>query len=507
MPANVRKTTNVRTSSRTSTEAAEALAGMGNTHPESNLLEATGELASSISLPPAAPDAPRPVQNLPPHVAADLELAVKWGLEDYGRIAEEASNGRVTRRAARIMRGSEAVDVATTQATYRGHRGMRERTSAASQVSRTTVRAHEVQHSAPLQGQEGAIAAASREDTEAAQEGERLASLKARLLSFLSPEVDTRDWKFGLGKLVQGNNIPKADRDLPNTASDVSPTWFDLCNDSDQLGPVPEGWGVVVSARNVPSLPAIEQSDQSLMDEFWYDVDSSLSEQSECDSEEEVQKALGTGKIDFHSRDGSTGMVHAWIRANMAVIHEVRSDAEDMKPLKPSEASNESRHGKHVPRNSSQRAFLARFVSEQPEPSKSHHPSGVPEAGSGGRARGSPAPARQNAPAQFRRESSQVPDGGWFRATTASAGGRGPPSSSSSDSTSSSDPESDSSESSDSSRSSSSSSSSEDGNSSDNGGHTVRSPRVSTRLRGECLKLKVEDVGDTRVETSDTNVE
>ncbi|TFK79489.1 hypothetical protein K466DRAFT_579187 [Polyporus arcularius HHB13444] len=109
----------------------------------------------------------------------------------------------------------------------------------------------------------------------------------------------------------------------------------------------------------------------------------------------------------------------------MAVISEVPSDVGDVKP---------NERGKSVPRTSSQRAFLARFASEQPPSRQSRDTSSVPS-GDGGRSHyPERRPDSQHMQEAFRREPSQVPDGGWFRATTAAAGGRGPPSSSSSSS-------------------------------------------------------------------------
>ncbi|RDX43295.1 hypothetical protein OH76DRAFT_1458450 [Lentinus brumalis] len=163
----------------------------------------------------------------------------------------------------------------------------------------------------------------------------------------------------------------------------------------------------------------------------------------------------------------------------MAVIVEVATDREDyhQKPQGPEGRYTGEQKGKNVPRTSAQREFLRQFVtrpSASPKPRHLDSPtSPTPAAGSSASRRPPTTPLNGgrvqkqsgSASVPFRRDASEVPDGGWFRATTAAGGrggGRGPPSSSSSSTTSSSTSHSGSSDGSSSSSESESTSSSSD---------------------------------------------
>ncbi|KAI9068602.1 hypothetical protein FKP32DRAFT_1695592 [Trametes sanguinea] len=127
----------------------------------------------------------------------------------------------------------------------------------------------------------------------------------------------------------------------------------------------------------------------------------------------------------------------------MAVIVEVQPDEQPTKPAGRDGRFTTEQKGKNVAQEHSQREFITQFVAHTPEPEseqRSRRTHVKRETAHDGRAPG-PSQTRSKTAATFKRESSQVPDGGWFRATTEAGdgGGRGPPSSSSSSSSSSED--------------------------------------------------------------------
>ncbi|KAI0323422.1 hypothetical protein GY45DRAFT_1211891, partial [Cubamyces sp. BRFM 1775] len=121
----------------------------------------------------------------------------------------------------------------------------------------------------------------------------------------------------------------------------------------------------------------------------------------------------------------------------MAVIVEIKPEESAPTPKGPDGRFTAEQKGKDVPREQSQRDFLRRFVSHTPEPEPSRY-------GMNNKTYREPRKADKGAEREkhthqesrerttpFQREPSQIPDGGWFRATvdTAGGGGRGPPSS------------------------------------------------------------------------------
>ena len=433
---------------RTSNEAADVPPGLGISQPEGEQLEATGELPGPTFVPPPAPGLRPHTPSWPPHIAADLELAVKWGLADYGRIAEERAGGRITRNAARATRSGIVPDSEGVPSTSSGLREPREHSLAAPREA--TDSAESSQLLAPDRTSSGELEPLTKNFPPEQDTSDDLADeaglASARDEQYLDPDrsrVNTPAEYIGHSGLVPSPPQPHS--------------WFDLCGELDQLGPVPESWGTVVNMSELlHTLPVIESTSNSLAQEFWSEVETSLSSSEDNDSETEVSRVL-TPEDSSQSERPRT-VVH--LRSSMAIIHEVRaSDNDDRKPASTNETHDK---GKHVPRPNGQREFLARFSSTKPRNTHTASTSNDQRAtmSSGGR-RISSQVNRQSTPAQFRRDPSQVPDGGWFRASTASAGGREPPSPPSSSSSSDSDSDSDSSSSSSDSPTSSSNSESD----------------------------------------------
>ncbi|OSD01905.1 hypothetical protein PYCCODRAFT_1354674, partial [Trametes coccinea BRFM310] len=172
----------------------------------------------------------------------------------------------------------------------------------------------------------------------------------------------------------------------------------------------------------------------------------------------------------------------------MAVIVEVKTEEPVEKPGGKDGRYTTEQKAKFVPREPSQREFLRRFVSHTPEPESSKHNNSPRTKQNPSTPSERPHNARRMAKGisgEFQREPSQIPDGGWFRATVETAGGRGqgPPSRNSSSSSSSEESsESTSDESSDDSMTTSSSSSSSSESSSSSSG-TARARKTTSEKR------------------------
>ncbi len=202
------------------------------------------------------------------------------------------------------------------------------------------------------------------------------------------------------------------------------PNWFEYCDAEDRVGPVPSDRTIVVHTSDaVPILPYVDHSDKSFVDEFWSEINQSYNlYQRECKL---CDNTINRPMYRLPS-----------IRA-AAVLVEV-CEVTDEEDFVVEGTSTNADKGKALPRTDTQREFLERFASEKP--SSSSTPRKTHQTTRNQRKHGKKTRERSKQTHKgskinlFKREASQLPDGGWFRATTASAGGRGPPSSSSSSS-------------------------------------------------------------------------
>ncbi|KAI0686303.1 hypothetical protein C8T65DRAFT_588906, partial [Cerioporus squamosus] len=475
---NVHKT---RGNARTSTEAAAAPQNLGATRfTVASELEALGELPGSFHLPPAEEEPPvRIYPGAPLHAATDIELGVKWGISNYDELMEDEFNRRLTRGSARALRtGQPAV---TGGGTYRGHRGMRERPVAASEPE--PERVPEAQHGEAVNSADEVAQSTEAESCaeEVAQFGEAEGSAKAVVqpepasasdsdeedARRVCAELDTasspaEEWKVAVG----GPARVATQSEGLTVASRYFPSWFDLSEVEDQLGPLPVEW--ISTATTVPVLPDLAPVNLSILDEILRDiaaarVRSTAEEDERSQLEMAIVASMRTAEDERIKREEMEGEIYGLTARAMIVT--VDSDSEPEVPAGLNGRYSHEQKGKDVPRDAEQREFLRRFASCEPSSSgrtaKATGSSGPPKENRSGPAK--PADRAKDKTVQFKRESSQMPEGGWFRATTA-AGGRGPPSSSSSSSSStssSSDSDSSSSDSDDESSSSGSSSSSE----------------------------------------------
>ncbi|KAJ6587584.1 hypothetical protein DFH09DRAFT_1359264 [Mycena vulgaris] len=224
------------------------------------------------------------------------------------------------------------------------------------------------------------------------------------------------DWENPEGGFVVPRHTAKKNyewlvSDKLDTKLKFFPTWFDLSEDEDQLGPIPEEW--------------LKQEDMDLPNGVYASI-------------EEAGKKRTNEPI-----------------RSMAVIVEVSEEAPGA-----SQSNKVDSKGKDIGAGERSTGFAAYLRQMQAEAAKSHRNQ------SRKAARDEIKKAKKEK-ANFSRLDSQVPEGGWFRATTSKSGGsRGPPNSKGppdspddSSSSSSSDPESSSSSSDESNQSSGSSSS------------------------------------------------
>ncbi|RDX43296.1 hypothetical protein OH76DRAFT_1361354, partial [Lentinus brumalis] len=211
----------------------------------------------------------------PLFAASDIALAVRWGMDDYGRILEGSTGRRVTRKVARALRMGASLSTDSEGGSHRGHRGMRKSPSAASNPE--TAHADALLLSLP----ETSMSLVERDappleselvEDEVRHSGSTLSNSGERQMVAVGPER----------VLVVREPLPMGRTSFTS--------WFDLCEADDQLGGLPDGWEVNSIVR-LPTLPVIEQSNISLLDDFWQEVDSSSSDE-DCDEEKELQLAI-----------------------------------------------------------------------------------------------------------------------------------------------------------------------------------------------------------------------
>ncbi|OSC97146.1 hypothetical protein PYCCODRAFT_1462059 [Trametes coccinea BRFM310] len=391
-----------KSSKRTSTEAAAAAPEHVAFNGTSEVLEANGELLSPYSLPPPEPvqKGPKRTRRTPKNpiaaAASDSALSTKWGMAEYERLVETGGSRRVTRTYAHAARsgvsggeekltekgtktsiGSNQLDSSPTVANIESP-DPNEQDRPESRPQTEELRPEEDCASRMESRQDGSTHKSTqlRQDGSTGEEWTQVSGSKS-------------------GMLLARPALPVTNRRFPS--------WFDLYTDN-----------------------------RSFVEDFWQEVESSASDTDEEDLGMAIQASLQTFAAEQQSEKG---VLHA-----MAVIVEVQPDEENVRPAGPDGRFTAEQKGKNIHRERSQREFLTQFVAHTPEPEPKPHTTGsrikrethseerVPK----------PSRARNKAATAFQRDSSQIPDGGWFRATTEAGGGgdRSPPSSSSSSSSS-----------------------------------------------------------------------
>ncbi|RDX43203.1 hypothetical protein OH76DRAFT_1422097 [Lentinus brumalis] len=488
-------TKNVRNGARTSNEAAATSVSSWDQPRTDGVLEGSGP---------------------PLFATSDLELSVKWGMRDYGRIVEETGGRRVTQTYAGTVRTGDSVSAQPASGRYRGHREMRELNSASGPRPGAQWRRDGSPAPPENMRRDGSILRDQNEprhvgsaQVEQRRNGSEPTVPESRRDGCNSDEMtvlrllDIEDETPRDGG-VSGPESTLRDEDrlaLVLTQQSSSPTtnWYELCEAEDQLGQLPTSWEC--STLHVPMLPQVIQSKQSFVDDFWREVESSSSE-TEDDDDYELQQAIAALIITLQGDSIERLKLEEQGLEAMAVIVEIAPEA----PAGRDGRYTSSQKVKSVPRDDTPREFLRQFVqneagSSHMRPSShktsSRHTKHTTTPLSGGHPSPSPAHAPPRSPSVFRRESSQMPDGGWFRHSTA-AGGReppgGPPPSSSSEADDSS------SESSSSSDSSESSSSSSDTSSSSEQGH-AKPTKQSAKQDKEDLKQMKRAMSGVKIKT------
>ncbi|OJT02036.1 Retrovirus-related Pol polyprotein from transposon 17.6 [Trametes pubescens] len=421
MPYKKSKTTHK--SKRTSTEAAAAAPVHMNVPETSEVLEAIGELPTPYSLPPAEPlPARRTPKNPIVAAASEIALSAKWGMADYERLVEPGGSRRVTRTYAHAVRDKSSDSVLLKGEQSASAVGVASDDGLTMRIIQTmTV------HTPPGLGKEERLPGSPLEVEPHPEKG--CAPSPELHHDGSTPEHDETNCEGGsLGLWVHTTKggtratTPCAGS-LVVASTSRFPSWFDLCELEDQLGPVPDGWDASIS---LPTLPSVKQMDPSFSDEFWREVESSASEDDDYDLQLAIRASLTTAAAEGELQDR--------VLQAMAVIVEVKSDERVPKPAGHDGRYTSEQKAKEVPRDRSQREFLRQFVSQTPEPSDKPHPkvsatSSTPRAtphAPRNRASATPRPAKHS---EFQRDASQVPEGGWFHRTTepSGGGGGGPP--------------------------------------------------------------------------------
>ena len=466
------------------------------------------------------PDITRVPSRIPRSANTSKDLSNKWGIPDADRVLESAGDRRVTRKAAQITRSGAPVPEPVSLV-YRGHNGLRVRQAHNEEQMGTVTPSSDGEPAAPsagapvierfkLHGEPAAPSAGAPIEEKPQSLSEPAApSVGAPEEEDLRSEAETAAHAVSSRPEVHGDTLPEGwmltvsgpSTQLPSprilsVATRFFPSWFDLSEqgDGDPYGPIPKDW--LLDTAGIPVLPNI-QIESSLVNEFWNEIDSS---DEERDLQCAIQASITTAVEECEKREKWQGL------SAMALLVEVGS--EDEPEATTSQAAPENpdpavpvvpagqhgrytskQKGKEIPRTKDQREFLRRYVLKAR--SERDQTKSTPSPGQGKN-------KTPQGPAQFKREPSLVPEGGWFRAST-TAGGRGPPRKPPS-SSSSSEPGSDSSDSSDESDGSSSSPSSSSSSPSDQGPrgkspserrHREKQKRETRRIRKALAGVKI----------------
>ncbi|KAM5545084.1 hypothetical protein V8D89_001195 [Ganoderma adspersum] len=299
-----------RKDTRTSSEAADV----------PRTFEGMGELPGPEFLPPPEQGI-SPVHPSPPLFAAtDIGLGVNWGIHDFDAIANREEGCRMTHKLAQAIREGAPAPGAESQ-TYRGHRGM---CGALPVASKQTSVVRDENISPPPETEPAVNSGACLEDV---SEDETTVMVSALLKDNSTPEREVEQ----TDSLVEDGSPPTdvweitrsgPSRELrvPSILSALLrffPSWFDLCEAADQLGPLPDEWQL--SPTGTPVLPEFESANTSFLEDFWEEVDSS---DEERDFRTAIEVSVWTALFEQAHRNGdeSDGL------AAMAAIVEVVSE-------------------------------------------------------------------------------------------------------------------------------------------------------------------------------------
>ncbi|TFY57697.1 hypothetical protein EVJ58_g6867 [Rhodofomes roseus] len=479
-----------------------------------SVLEGTGTLRE-YELPPVEPEHGGRPHGPPLWAATDIELAVRWGIPDYDALANRAGTTRITRNRSTRLRNDPVprnVRVENNANPDAEIRVADDRTALT--ISPNGDESAEVPAATEEVAEQMNIPAATEEVAE--QKYRPALNIKAESDGTVagSPEPERggvtlpvdRDsdgrWSVATGRRSASPMSTTNSATTLTTRSRFFPDWFDLMesDDTDPYGPIPDDW---------ERVEPVDYAEFNELISFYEDSEPTVYEHSPPESSDEeyeqMQLAIARSLQDrgrtYYEASGeaSGSSSHHTVPVN-AVIVEVKEE-----PAK-TQRYTKAEKGKGVDRDEEQRQFLHDYCrgsssAPAPVPPPSHRPAapGPPPDGSDpDRDDSSPEPRRQRKskkrrePAKpkkdkdhkpkttrFKRENSQVPDGGFFSATIFDEGsddGGRPPSPPSSDDGSDSG-------SSDSSSSTSSGNSSDSSSSSGSGRHRRPSDRRYRRRR------------------------
>ncbi|KAF8184325.1 hypothetical protein K438DRAFT_1974528 [Mycena galopus ATCC 62051] len=196
--------------------------------------------------------------SAPAHLVSDLDLATKWGLPEV--LASEGGKVTGSSRSTKPQRLETSVDDSAAP-----------RLEPSSPLAVDGSAAH-------LEFANGTMAAFDLSSSTIPEE----MNGKATDLDFTPTMAvnQTSEWtvvtnKYG-GSDVEGarNNFPSASSQFPvlKIEQKFFPTWFDLSNEEDTLGPIPEDWIVSTVTPTAPTLPKLEPMDFSIMEGILDDV-------------------------------------------------------------------------------------------------------------------------------------------------------------------------------------------------------------------------------------------
>ncbi|TFK37867.1 hypothetical protein BDQ12DRAFT_723938 [Crucibulum laeve] len=213
------------------------------------------------------------------------------------------------------------------------------------------------------------------------------------------------------------------------------PSWFNLSDDEDSLGPIPDDWELLV--LNIPILPELNKVNLELYSElltsFLFPLDSNASEMDDyyavdSDDEAECLQLAIENSLSSHKEANSNRRVSSSVKVlSMAVIVKVVSD-EEAPPIASTSGQNRQPRTKDGSKHPETEWKSKEKTSPKLDKGKMVDPN---ERGPGyseftnlfetKRKHKQPTPKEyklDNTPMDFKRDSSEIPSRGWFQATT-----------------------------------------------------------------------------------------
>ena len=140
-----------------------------------------------------------------------------------------------------------------------------------------------------------------------------------------SDSAESCDWMMVLSGASHGAHKVMSGQ---NSMCSSSPSWYNLCGDEDQLRPLPTGWEI--NKTFIPILPHVGDNDNtSLLDKFWWDYETSVSEHKDDDMQEVIAASFASAQeealqCEMAERGGDMSA--------MAVIVEIQEKPMQVKP-------------------------------------------------------------------------------------------------------------------------------------------------------------------------------